>query len=225
MSLFQPNPDTDWPAVRAEWERGVGSTTLAKTHGCHRSTVQRRARREGWTRPNGSAAAATPKHVEEPVPEGGAGTVAGFVGLTLQQVAKLARDGILPGGPRGDWPVRENVLAYVKYLRNRGRGADTPQGRLNEVRRKRELVKLEREKTRNAVDAGELVPAKDFAELVDMVLRAVREVFDQMPARLAGELATMDDAAAILALLEADAAEQLRRLSEVARSHSTEEAA
>ncbi|MBI2412459.1 MAG: hypothetical protein HYV24_04540 [Deltaproteobacteria bacterium] len=38
----------DWKAVRRGFEAGETAIRLAKAHGCHESTIRRRARKEGW---------------------------------------------------------------------------------------------------------------------------------------------------------------------------------
>ncbi|MBI4950039.1 MAG: hypothetical protein HY955_07845 [Deltaproteobacteria bacterium] len=40
----------DWNAVRTGYEAGVAVRGLARSHGCHESTIRRRAGKEGWER-------------------------------------------------------------------------------------------------------------------------------------------------------------------------------
>lgn len=40
----------DWRAVRTGYESGMAVRSLARSHGCHESTIRRRAGKEGWER-------------------------------------------------------------------------------------------------------------------------------------------------------------------------------
>lgn len=40
----------DWKAARKGYESGEAVRALAKAHGCHESTIRRRAGKEGWER-------------------------------------------------------------------------------------------------------------------------------------------------------------------------------
>jgi len=43
----------DWNAVRTGYEAGMAVRGLAGSHGCHESTIRRRAGKEGWERGQG----------------------------------------------------------------------------------------------------------------------------------------------------------------------------
>lgn len=44
----------DWEKIRAEWEAGATPTTLAKLHGCSRTSIQNHKKKEQWTPKNRS---------------------------------------------------------------------------------------------------------------------------------------------------------------------------
>lgn len=53
-------------------------------------------------------------------------TIAKLLVLTERRVQQLAREGILPKAEHGRYELAPVVQAYIKYLRDRAIGADTP---------------------------------------------------------------------------------------------------
>ncbi|TIU80477.1 MAG: terminase small subunit, Nu1 [Mesorhizobium sp.] len=98
-------------------------------------------------------------------------TIAKLLMLTPRRVQQLIKDGTIPKGERGRYDLVPAVQGYVKFLRARAIGADTPEGDSNHKTRllkaRADIAEYEAERM-----AGEVAPVEEIEKTwADMVSR------------------------------------------------------
>lgn len=124
--------------------------------------------------------------------------LADWLGLTVNRVHALGRDGVLPRTTGKRYRLRPAILAYCDHARSLAKGKQVDADLAAEKLR---LAKANAEKaeTTNAKARGELIPAVEVEREWASVLRGVRAAVLALPSRVAQRLGhlTPHDIAAI----------------------------
>lgn len=137
----------------------------------------------------------------EDTPQGdtvSAAELALWLGLTVNRVYALGRDGVLPRDSAKRYQLRPAVVAYCDHCRllAKGKNVDTD---LAAAKLSLAQANAEKAETANAKARGELIPAGDVEREWSSVLRGVRAAMLALPSRVAQRLGHLNphDIAAI----------------------------
>ena len=120
-----------------------------------------------------------------------AATAARVLGLSRRQFDRLHRAGVVPQHSPRQFDLAAVVPAYVTYIEQGRTGAATiAEAKLLTERERSRKLALE-----NAAKAGELVYARQVADLLAEVSVAAVGALEAIPSRHAGELAAITDRA------------------------------
>ena len=110
-----------------------------------------------------------------------------WLGLTVNRVHALGRDGVLPRTSGKRYHLRPAILAYCDHARSLAKGKQVDADLAAEKLR---LAKANAEKaeTANAKARGELIPAVEVEREWAAVLRGVRAGVLALPSRLANQI-------------------------------------
>lgn len=110
-----------------------------------------------------------------------AAIIARLLDLTERRVQQLAREGVLPRGSRGKYPLVGVVRAYVRYLRQAGtaEGAIDPD-RLKPFERHAHY-KAEKEKLAVEQERGELIPRIEVEQEQARIAKIVAHGLETLP--------------------------------------------
>lgn len=125
-------------------------------------------------------------------------TLGGLLGLTLNRINTLSRDGVIPKAGRGAYPLQECIRAYVAWAKVNPKGRPKATGDLND-----EKLRL----TRAQADKAELVAAQARGDLIE--LDVVRREWTAIATDLRARLLSIAPRVATQAGLDRDASARL----------------
>lgn len=110
-----------------------------------------------------------------------AAIIARLIDLTERRVQQLAREGVLPRGSRGKYPLVGVVRAYVRYLRQTG----TAEGQIDPDKLKpferHAHYKAEKEKLAVEQERGELIPRIEVEQEQARIAKIVAHGLETLP--------------------------------------------
>lgn len=110
-----------------------------------------------------------------------AAIIARLLELTERRVQQLAREGIIPRGSRGKYPLIGVIRAYVRYLRQAGTAEGTiDPDRLRPFERHAHY-KAETEKLKVETERGELIPRIEVEQEQARIAKIVAHGLETLP--------------------------------------------
>lgn len=112
-----------------------------------------------------------------------AADLAGWLGVTPNQVHALAREGVLPRQPDKRFPLKRAVRAYCAHAGAGAQGRRVDAEKLRAAKATAEKLELQNAKAR-----GEIIAAAEVEREWADVLRGLRAAFLSLPSRAAAKL-------------------------------------
>ncbi len=145
-----------------------------------------------------------------------ANEVGDHLDLSGRKIRDLISRGILNQLPDKHLDTDDCRRRYIRHLREMAaaRGTDRDQSDLTAERARLAAEQADCYALKNAAARGELIPASDVSRAVVAAFGHVRDRLTALPARYAGQLATLGDAERVRALLDRVIGDTLAELSE-----------
>ncbi|WP_288943959.1 hypothetical protein [uncultured Roseovarius sp.] len=128
----------------------------------------------------------------------GADTLAALLGLSVNRVQVLAKDGVIPKEGRNQYPLPGAVAAYITWAKDNPSGRRLKDPDLADEKRRLTRAQADRAETIAAKERGELIPAKDVEAAWASTLTDLRAALLAIPGRIAADLGLDRNAAASL---------------------------
>lgn len=144
--------------------------------------------------------------------------LASIFDVSERRIQQLAKEGTIPKGERGKYPLLRCFRAYLRYWRER---SDTG-GKINTLDEKALLLQAQRkrEEMKLAEEQGELIPADEIETLWTGAVAAAKSTLMGWSTKLPEQIAALDgDQTAIAELIKNEIHAALNLLADTGGQH------
>jgi phage terminase Nu1 subunit (DNA packaging protein) len=115
-------------------------------------------------------------------------TIAKLFDLTERRVQQLASEGIIPKSTQGKYKLVPSVQGYIKYLRERSVGKDSPTNETHNERQRLLKIQANKLEFEMAVMSKDFLPKEYVKNSLFNIVTRCRSVLLGMPSKLAQEV-------------------------------------
>lgn len=141
----------------------------------------------------------------------GLNELATWVGLTARRIVQLVEEGVMVKHGRGQYPLKQNILAYISHLQGLAQRT-VGKSELSEEKLLTARIERRRRELEYAQQEGSLITVESHKEAMAEALDLVRSNIRNLPGAIAPRLVGVDDARDVQAILAPAVDDALRSI-------------